>query len=163
MDNTTPKELTKKEIQEIQQKLAKVDQTELNKIFISYKQIITSLITLVKEQAKQNNDEDDIVVLEQLARIVSLAPLDEIFIRSHDEIWDYKEQILTKDSDFFLNKNYSLVIKKDKNQQFLETLIAIIKTNFPILDKKEQNFYWVKVASLLNAVIKYKKLTADFL
>ena len=55
------------------------------------------------------------------------------------------------------------MIKKDKNQQFLETLIAIIKTNFPILDKKEQNFYWVKVASLLNAVIKYKKLTADFL
>ena len=146
----------------MQKQLAAVDQDELFKIFNIYVQNINAVIAIAKEQAKQDDDEEDILALLQVSRILGVAPPDEIFIRSHQKIWVNREQILNKNIDFFLNRNYSHLIKQDRHQTFLTTLINIIKHKFAKLDKDVQNLYWNKIFCLLQCIIKYKKLVAEY-
>jgi hypothetical protein len=154
--------LTDDDVLRIQKNLDAVNPKELNEIYNTYKQTISSMLTIAKEQAKEKNDEDDIITIEQICRLIGFLPVDEIFIRSKEKIWHHKDKILNKDADYFIKKNYSAMIKKDKNQSFLESLISIIKGKFLELTSEEQNIYWNKAAKLLNCVIRFKKLTGDY-
>ena len=110
----------------------------------------------------QTTDDLEIVELERIKRLINFTPKDEKFIRSKGKVWAVRDHILNKDAKYFLEKDYSTIIKKDHNQAMLETLVELIKEKFENMNDKEQNFYWQKAALLLNCVVRYKRLIGDF-
>lgn len=147
--------MTEEDVANENRKLAKVDPDVLNDLYNTQSQIFNSIVTMVK---KQLTDEEDLVEVERLQRILNLAPVDEKFIRTKDKIWAVREHIINKNAKFFLDRDYSKQIKKDGNQVFLETLISLIKEQYNALSAKDQNFYWEKASQLLIQVCKYHKL-----
>jgi CII-binding regulator of phage lambda lysogenization HflD len=141
-------------------KLAKVDPKVLNDIYNTHAQLINAIVAMVKKQLK---DEEDIVEIEHLQRVLNLAPLDEKFIRTKDKIWAVREHLIKKNAKFFLDRDYSKQIKKDHNQVMMETLVNLVKIQFNSLSAEDQDFYWQKGNMLLVNVCKYYKLleTAD--
>lgn len=125
-----------------------------NHIFNTYSQNITSVLSIV---LKQCTDDDDAVEIEHLKRVLMMCPLEEKFIRSKDKIWAVRKHIVTKNARYFLDKDYSKIIKRDGNQAFIESLMEIVKVKFGELSLSDQNMYWNKAALLLNCVAQFKK------
>lgn len=142
----------------LQKRLATVNPTELNKIYSDYGGLINKLILLCLKQTK---DESEKVELECIKRIVNLAPSDERFLRSKDKIWAVRSYILEKKEDYFLNKDYSHLIKKDRNQAMLETIMAIAKNGFKRLTPIEKDAYWTIGMDLLRLIAQFKKMTGE--
>jgi hypothetical protein len=153
--------MTDEDVEREQKNLLKANPESLNKIYHMYKITINSLLNLAKEQAKHSYDEDDIIALEQLERIIRLCPIEEIFIRSKEKIFGYRDKIINKDADYFIKKDYGQFIKKDRNQYMLETLVSVIRTRFNELNEKEKNIYWAKAATMLKCVLEFKLLIND--
>jgi hypothetical protein len=150
--------LTEDQVEAIRKRLANADPTELNKIFNTQTQVINATLQMA---IKQTDEEDEIVELEHVKRIINMAPADELFIRSKDKIWAVRKHILNKDATFFLNKDYKSLIKKDKNQSMIETLVSIIKERYVALSHEDQEQYWLKGIKLLQLVASYKKLVGE--
>ena len=153
-----PKPLSEQDIEDIKRRLANVDPDKINEIYTKCSQLINRLITMVM---KQSLDEDEIVEIEHLKRVINLAPLEEIFIRSKDKIWNVREHIMNKNADYFIKKDYRTQIKKDHNQVFIETIVNNIKQRFAVLPADDQAKYWQIATELLRNVAVYKKLVGE--
>lgn len=156
LDNVKP--MSEDDYANLQKKLATVNPSELNTIYNDYGGKINKLIMLAMKQTK---DESEIVELESLKRIVNLAPADERFLRSKDKIWAARTFIIEKNEKYFMEKNYGKLIKKDRNQAMLETIMSIAKNGFKSLKPEEKEMYWTIGYELLHTVAKFKKLVGE--
>jgi hypothetical protein len=155
------KPLDEADIDKLKKKISSLpDETldVLNKMYNNYSQIISSLIITILKQTK---DEDDIVEIERVKRIISLAPGDEIFFRSKDKVWGARVHILHKNADWFLNRDYKHLIKKDSKQVMIETLLNFVKRLYKELSSDEKDKYWIIAAKLLNLVANFKKIVNE--
>lgn len=139
--------------------LKPAQQKDFDKICDDFCNTVTKLIVMAKKRA---TDDMDIVELERLQRMLSFMPAFEKFIRCQDKIWTAREKIRSHDAKFFLERDYSVNIKKDQNQNMLETLIEALKTNFEIFTEAEKAIYWSKSEELLAYVVRFKKLIGDY-
>lgn len=156
-----PKPLTDDDINASKAKLASLDGKKINEICDGYTRQIKLLINTAKKTLSKKDDEDEIVELERLARLVALLPSDEIFLRSKDKIWHTRKQILDKNVEWFMNRDYSKNIKKDQKQTMIETIIKVVRRKFVALSEDEKNQYWMKAIELLRLVAEFKKLTGE--
>lgn len=154
----TAKPLTEEEVDAARKRLASLDAKDLNNILDTYTQVLKGLITMILRATK---DEEDIAEIEHLKRIIGMVPKDELFLRSKDKIWDARERILNKDTAWFINRDYSKLIKKDSKQTMIETLVNIAKRYFTNLDDDEKDLYWQKAIKLLQIVAQFKKLVRE--
>ena len=152
------KPMTDDDVNNVRKRLALLDEKELNYIIDTYSQVIKGVLTLAM---KNTNDEDEIVELERLKRIINLAPKDELFIRSKDKVWAARKRIINRDIKWFLNRDYSKLIKRDSKQVMIETLINIAKNSYVKLDPEEQEMYWQKGFKVLQIVAQYKKISGE--
>lgn len=152
------KPMTDEDVNNIRKRLSMLDEKELNYIIDTYSQIIKGVLTLAMKNTK---DEDEIVELERLKRIINLAPKDELFIRSKDKVWAARKRVINRDINWFLNRDYSKLIKRDSKQVMIETLINIAKNSYLKLDSDEQEIYWQKGFKLLQIVAQYKKISGE--
>ena len=152
------KTLSENDIELLNKKILNIDRKLINPIFIEFSNTLNSIIAIT---IKQSTDEDDIVELERAKRILALCPLEEKLFRVKDKIWNVRKYIIEKNSGFFLNRDYSKMIKQDGNKAFIEAMMEIVKTRFNDLTKKEQDFYWKKATKLLNLVARFKQLVND--
>jgi CII-binding regulator of phage lambda lysogenization HflD len=148
------KPLTENDVLDEMKKIVKIPPKVLNEIFQTYSNTLTSLLSLAKQQC---TDESDIVELERLKRVISLCPLEEKFIRTKDKIWSVRIQIIAKDSQYFIEKDYSANIKKDQNQIMMETLMELTVDKFSNMSDTHKEAYWKKLLVLLNLIARYKK------
>lgn len=155
----TVRPLSEEDVDNARRLLATLDAKELNEICDGYTQQIKSLISTVRKSMDPVEDEDDLVELERLSRILGFCAADEIFIRSKDKIWAAREHIINKNADWFLNRDYSKLIKKDQKQTLIETIVRFIREKYVALSEEEQNIYWRKAGELLMFVCRYKQLT----
>jgi hypothetical protein len=152
------KPLDDNDIDKLRKKIATLpDETldVLNKMYNNYSQLISSLIVTILKQTK---DEDDIVEVERVKRLISLAPADEIFFRSKDKVWAARSHIIAKNADWFLNRDYKHLIKKDSKQVMIETLVNFVKRLYKTISSEEKEKYWLIAAKLLNLVANFKKI-----
>jgi hypothetical protein len=154
----TAKPLTEEEVDAARKRLASLDAKDLNNILDTYTQVLKGLITMVLKATK---DEEDIAEVDHLKRLIGMVPKDELFLRSKDKIWDARERILNKDAAWFINRDYSKLIKKDSKQTMIETLVNIAKRYYTKLDDDEQDLYWQKAIKLLQIVAQFKKLVRE--
>lgn len=152
------KPLSEEEIELQKKRLLAADPKVLTDIFNTCSQVINSLLVMV---IKQTEDEDEIVEVERLKRVINLAPVEERFIRSKDKIWAAREHILNKNADWFLNRDYKNLIKKDHNQVLIETIVSLVKDRYNTLSKEDQDKYWEKALLLLRNVARFKKLLGE--
>lgn len=153
--------LTEEDIDRIIRKLNQFDNKqikEIHKIYDKFSQAINGLITTVRTYIKE---EEEIVEIDRLKRIIGFLPVDERFLRCSEKIWSVRNYIINKDMKYFLNKDLSHAIKKDSKQRMIETLIEIVKERFPSLSKEQQDIYWNKSIIMLNCVAQFKKLTGE--
>jgi hypothetical protein len=139
-------------------RLASISANDLNYIVDTYTQLIKGLLTLA---IKTTEDEEEIVEIERLRRLVNMSPKDELFLRSKDKIWAAREPIMQKNAAWFIERDYSSLIKKDSKQVMIETLISIIRDKYENLSNDEREIYWRKAIEILQIVAKYKKLTGE--
>ncbi len=85
-----------------------------------------------------------------------------IMNRSMDKIWIYRDEILDRNLDFFINNKFDKFVKNDENKTFMYTLINLIKKRVLELSKEEKDVIWGLINKLLVSVIKYKKITGDY-
>jgi hypothetical protein len=127
---------------------------QMNKIINNYTNALAAMLTMSVENT---SEEEQIVELEQIKRIMGLCPSVEKFIRSKDKVWGARKHILDRNADYFMNKDYGKLIKKDANQAFIESIIELIKDRYDNMEKKELDFYWDKATVMLRCVATFKK------
>lgn len=149
------KPLTDDDVDAERKKIARANPKELNDIYTKFAQTINLMLTMAQ---KTTDDEDDLVEIERLKRLINLVGVDERFIRCKDKIWNVRDHIKKRNADFFLNKDYSSAIKKDSKQVLIETLIEIIKGKFLEIKQQEREFYWQKAETMLDCVERYNQL-----
>lgn len=161
LDDVTVKPLSEDDIDAIRNKISKLDTANLTKVtdlFVKYHQHLNNVIHLVR---KQSSDEDDIVEIERVKRLMGLCPTDELFYRTKDKVWAARNKILNKDLAWFMNRNYSQLIKKDSKQVMIETLIGLVKEKSSELTPEELDNYWKKGFELLIVIGAYKKIVGE--
>jgi hypothetical protein len=142
-------------------RLSTLNSQQISKICDGFSQQLVKLINILKKTLNQKTDEMELVELDRLLRLIKLIPSDEVFIRIKDKLWAARDHILAKNSDWFLNRDYSRLIKKDKKQTMIETIINVVKIKYNALSIEEREFYWTAVFNLLNTVSVFKKLTGE--
>jgi hypothetical protein len=85
-----------------------------------------------------------------------------IIRRLKDKMWDYREQIMNKDLDFFKQNQFSKFIKNDDNRQFMYSIINMLKKKIETLEPEAIEVIWDIILQLLMSCIEYKKLTRDY-
>jgi len=156
-----PYAMSDNDVDKVRARLANLDSKQLSEICDGYVRYIKNIIVTGKKMLDPVEDEDDLVEVERLYRIIALLPNDELFIRSKDKIWSARKQILDKNMDWFISRDYTALIKKDQKQVMIETLLRIFRTKYHSLSDEEKEFYWNKIFGILNLVAKYKKLTGE--
>jgi len=152
------KPLSEAEVEEQKKKLLSADPKVLTDIYNTCSQVINSLLVII---LKQTDDEEEIVEVERLKRVINLAPVEERFIRTKDKIWAAREHILNKNADWFLNRDYKNLIKKDHNQVLIETIVSLVKDRYNSLNEEDREKYWEKAILLLRNVARFKKLIGE--
>lgn len=79
-----------------------------------------------------------------------------IMDRSKDKIWFYRNEILSRNLNFFMKNTFDGFIKDDDNKPFMYTLLNTIKKRIPDLSEKEKVDMWDLVNQLLVYVTMYK-------
>lgn len=153
--------LSEEDVNEVRARLAKLNASQIKDICDNYVNTIMELIMKVESIVDKNEDEAEYVELDRVRRIVRFVDTDECFIRSKDKIWEAREHILNKDADWFLNRDYSKLIKKDQKTTMIETLISIVKGKYRGLSEQEKTIFWNYGLRLLKIVASYKKLTGE--
>lgn len=161
MSNKIAEPLSDNDVDKMMKRIANCNSSRLTNIFIEYSDTLTGIISLALAQAKASGDEDDIVEIERARRVIGFCPLEEKLLRTKDKIWNVREHIINKNTSFFLDRDYSGMIKKDGNKAFIEALMEIVKNNFTALNEKEQNQYWKKAKKLLRLVAEFKRELKD--
>lgn len=153
--------LSEKDVDDTISRMAKLNSQQITKICDEYVKCIKNLITTVQKSMDEEKDEEDMVELDRMARIVGLSSADDIFIRSKDKIWLARDHILNKNAKWFIDKDYSQAIKKDHKQRMIETIVSIVKTKYMSLSQEEQDKYWNIAQRLLRIIASFKKLSGE--
>jgi len=156
-----PKPLSEEDVTREMKKLGALSSAQINEVCNGYANAIKQILQMVKSQLNTKTDIDYITSIEQLLRIIKLAPAEELFIRSKDKIFAARHRILEKDADFFINRDYSQNIKRDEKARMIETLISIIQFKWRELSEAEKKIYWDKAHAILRIVLMYKKYTLE--
>lgn len=160
--------LNDNDVENIMKKLANADLNDVKDITTKFCLAVKSMITASQQKVSMDLrnkmsyvNENDVVELDRMKRIINLAPVEEMIIRAKDKVWNVREHIINKNTKFFLDRDYSAIIKKDHNQSVIEGIIHIIKNSFNRLSPNEQEFYWNKAIIMLNCVSRLKKILGE--
>jgi hypothetical protein len=132
---------------------------EESDIIDEFHRCVFKLIRICKKIEPNNMD------IEWLQNKLSLArDIDPLLIihRARDKVWIYRNEILNRDMDFFMNNKFNQFIKNDENKTFMYTLVNLIKKRFLERSEEEKKMIWDLSNDLLAAVVKYKKITGDY-
>jgi hypothetical protein len=77
----------------------------------------------------------------------------DIYNRCQKKVHDVRQYIRKRDDSYFLNRDYSAYIKKDDNENFILTIVSMIKTEWNSLDKPTKNCIWRIANRLADAEI----------
>lgn len=138
--------------------MAAVDLTKEKSNVIDEFHSIISKVLIVCERIEPNNMD-----IMWLRKKISLAKeVDPLLVidRAKVKIWEYREQIVNKDEDFFLKNRFEKHIKNDENKTFMYTLVNLVKNRFRERSDEEKEYIWSLCNKLLVAVIQYYKITA---
>jgi hypothetical protein len=141
---------------EIRTYMSRMNATDLESILQTFKNTVNSLLSFATE--KVGNDEEDCANLERVRRIIGFLPPEEIFIRVKDKVWAVRDHILNENLQYFMEKDYGNMIKKDQKQELLENIICVIKDYVTQMSEEDVKTLWTKGKIMLRCVAIYHKM-----
>lgn len=147
--------------------LSKENMDKCNDIFRKSHNHIANMINNIKNKMESNKknpklyNESYAVEISRLKTIHSMVPHQEEFERIKDKFWVAREFIMNKDDKFFLERDYSDVIKRDENQHFLETIVECVCVSWKTLTDDEKLATWKILREILLLITEYKLIVAD--
>lgn len=134
-------------------------QTEINIIIQQFNRQVSRLMKIANEIS---GDDPNIEWLTRVFKIMrNESPLC-ILEKCVDKIWDNKDHILEKNTKFFETCSLDKYIKRDKNKEWIDEMVKLVRTKFFDLSEKEQNCIWECMGEMLKNIIKYRLLKGDF-
>lgn len=141
LDDIDPKKIT-----------GSVDEIEvITRVFNSR---ILNIINFCKQS---NPDSPEFTTLDNLVRASELADPTTLIVKCKDKMWTSREYIQTRNERYFLDRDYNDLIKKDANQELIQSLVNLIKSGWKTLDVEEKDVIWQKTRTMLKAVIYFTK------
>lgn len=131
---------------------------EESDIIDAFHRVIFKLLKICKKMEPNN------IEVEWLHNKLSLARnVDPLLIitRCKEKIWTYRNEILERNTDFFVKNKFSQFVKNDENKTFMYTLINLLKKKFMELSDEERSAIWDLANELLVCVIKFMKIEAE--
>ena len=107
-------------------------------------------------KARVSDDEESLVEVEHLDRILRLCPVREKIMRCSEKIWRAREHIIAQNADYFLNRKYDEYIKRDANQEFIENIVRIVQQQYRTLSQREREILWQQANIMLKCVVDYR-------
>lgn len=141
---------------EIRTYMSKMNATELESLLQTFKNTINSLLSFATE--KVSGDEEDCANLERVRRIIGFLPPEEIFIRVKDKVWAVRDHIINENLQYFMDKDYGNMIKKDQKQELLENIICVIKDYVTQMSEEDIQTLWTKGKIMLRCVALYERM-----
>lgn len=129
---------------------------DLEPILRTFKNAVNSLLSFATEQV--GDDEEDAANLDRARRMIGFCPAEEIFIRSKDKIWAVRDHILGENLQYFMDRDYSNMIKRDQKQEMLENIVYVIKDYVEQMSAETRAVLWTKGKIMLRCVALYIKL-----
>jgi len=132
----------------------------INDICNTFNSVLGKLLNLVESKS----DDPDIDRLKRLIKICKEEDPTFLITRCQNKLWDSREQIKTRDSDYFLKQlDVSKYIRAGSQAEaFQYRLISLIKKEYQKLNVSEENEVWEITYDMLKCAAKYKFLTRDY-
>ena len=120
---------------------------------------IADIIRVVRMKA------EDSLELDRLERLITLCKAEgPTFVIDHckDKLWESRDQIKAKDTDYFFKTDFSKYIKKGSfYEDFQHTLMDLIKDGYEIYSDEEKALVWKYTRTMLRCVASYMLITGD--
>ena len=166
--NDDDKPLTQSDVNEERKKLLLMPAKQMNRLVDDFSNCLTRILTAAEKRLKQmekdNPDEDyseDIVLVTQIRGLMAFCPNEELFVRTKGKVWKVKDHILKRNVNYFRDRDYNKLIKKDSNEAFIYQIIDLIKDQVDVLTSDELEYYWKQVAQMLQCVAIFKKTVKE--
>jgi hypothetical protein len=135
-----------------------VNTDRISRLVLKFNSLVFNVLKLCKEREPNNIDLEFVQNKIRIAR--GMDPT--LIIRTaEDKLWHYREQIVQKDLDFFLNNKFVKFVKNDENKGFMNGFIGLIKSHIKQMSENELEYIWVVIQKLLALVIIYKKININ--
>lgn len=128
------------------------EQKELDHIIQTFNSQTVKLIKIVDYILP---DHPDIEWFKRISKIVRYESPSLLIEKSLENIWDNKENIMSRNIDFFNNCSYDKFIEQDNHGEWLDEIIKIFRVEYFNLKQKEIDIVWKCMDTMLECVIKY--------
>lgn len=98
----------------------------------------------------------DIEWFKRISKIVRYESPSLLIEKSLENIWDNKENIMSRNIDFFKNCSYEKFVEKDNHGEWLDEIIKIFRVEYFNLKQKEIDIIWKCMDTMLECVIKFR-------
>lgn len=116
-----------------------------------------NITQLLKFLRSKQEDSPDVNALEDIVSEAVMAEPEIIIQKCKNNIWGAREHIKNENSKYFLDRDYSNLIKEDGNKNLIVGIVSLIKNGWNTLYRKERKFVWIRAKIMLKAVIIYNK------
>lgn len=140
---------------EIRDFMSNMETAKLTPILRGFQNAVQSLISFAAEIV--GDDEESAADLDRTRRLISFCPPEEMFIRAKDKIWAVRDHILKKDLKYFIDRDYSNMIKRDQKQELLENIVMTVKDYAALMSTEKHEALWTKCKIILHWVAKYMR------
>lgn len=117
---------------------------------------------LMKVARNFSNDDPNVDWVGRIIKICRNENPPMILEKSIDKFWDNKDSIIRRDTEFFKTCSFDKYVKKDKNKEWIDGLIGVVRTRYFDLSVGEQTYIWDRMNELLICVIEYRLIQEDF-
>jgi len=133
----------------------------VNEVCSEFKKLLTKLVSMIESKSK----DPDIDRLKRLIKLCDSEAPTFLLERCQNKLWDSREQIKTRNSDYFLKQlDVSKYIRAGSKAEALQyRLIALIKHEYNDLTVSEVNMVWEVTYDMLKCAAKFKFLTKNYI
>lgn len=142
----------------------KVDIDDIEKSICSvcstFKKLLSKILSLIETKSK----DPDVDRLKRLIKLCDSESPTFLLERCQNKMWDSREQIKTRNSDYFLKQlDVTKYIRAGSKAEALQyRLIELIKHEYMNLTVSEVNMVWEITYDMLKCVAKFKFLTKNY-
>lgn len=136
---------------------------EVSDVIQYFNRQVSNVFKVIDNKYDSINHNPDIDWIRRITKILRNENPPYMIERSVDKLWDNKDKIIERDSDFLVNKKVtSKYIKDDSRKEWMEGMIDFIRNRYTELSPDDLEHVWKCVNNMLQAVIKYRILKDDF-
>lgn len=136
---------------------------EISDIIQYFNRQISNIFKVIDNADDSVQYNPDVDWVRRITKIVRNENPPYMLEKSIDKLWENKDKIIAKDSDFLLKKEITgKYIKDDSRKEWMEGMVDFVRNRYKDLDKQDLEYLWKCINNMLQSVIKYRIIKNDF-